>query len=71
MSGDAAKAALERAAIRQQWQEDFHLGARSAFLQTGNYPDGFHRWPLQRRNAWWAGFNLGRCTRIARETGDS
>jgi hypothetical protein len=23
------------------------------------YPRGFHQWPLDRRNAWYAAFNLG------------
>jgi hypothetical protein len=25
----------------------------------GGYPLGFHDWPLERRNAWLAGFNFG------------
>ena len=28
--------------------------------EEGGYPLGFHGWPLERRNAWFAGFNLGR-----------
>jgi hypothetical protein len=28
--------------------------------EKGGYPLGFHAWPLERRNAWFAGFNLGR-----------
>jgi hypothetical protein len=31
--------------------------------ERGGYPRGFHAWPLERRNAWWAGFNLGRWAR--------
>jgi hypothetical protein len=27
--------------------------------EKGGYPLGFHDWPLERRNAWFAGFNLG------------
>jgi hypothetical protein len=56
----------ERAAIRKQWQAEFDDGARCGFLQKfegarepGGYPKGFHRWPLARRNAWFAGFNKG------------
>lgn len=56
----------ERAAIRNQWQAEFDDGARCGFLQKfegarepGGYPKGFHGWPLARRNAWFAGFNIG------------
>jgi hypothetical protein len=28
--------------------------------ERGGYPLGFHTWSLERRNAWFAGFNLGR-----------
>jgi hypothetical protein len=45
---------------------EFRDGARCGFLQReegprdpGGYPRGFHRWPLERRNAWFAGFNVG------------
>ena len=27
--------------------------------EKGGYPLGFHAWPLERRNAWFAGFNFG------------
>jgi hypothetical protein len=27
--------------------------------EKGGYPLGFHEWALERRNAWFAGFNLG------------
>ena len=27
--------------------------------ESGGYPLGFHGWPLERRNAWFAGFNHG------------
>jgi hypothetical protein len=45
---------------------EFRDGARCGFLQRqegprdpGGYPRGFHGWPLERRNAWFAGFNVG------------
>jgi len=31
--------------------------------EKGGYPLGFHDWPLERRNAWFAGFNLGHARR--------
>jgi hypothetical protein len=27
--------------------------------EKGGYPSGFRGWPLERRNAWFAGFNWG------------
>jgi hypothetical protein len=68
------QAILERQALRERWSAEFNDGARCAFLQCfdgprekGGYPLGFHSWPLQRRNAWFAGFNLGRCDRLRLE----
>lgn len=61
---DAGKAEL--AGLRDRWPDEFRDGARCAFLRSfdgergaGGYPPCFHRWPLERRNAWHAGFNLG------------
>jgi hypothetical protein len=52
--------------LRAQWPAEWRDGARCAFLrefpgdrEAGGYPCGFHRWPLERRNAWIAGFNTG------------
>jgi hypothetical protein len=59
--------------IRKRWPDEFRDGARCAFGLTdgsrdkGGYPLGFHNWTLDRRNTWWAGFNCGRCDRIALE----
>jgi hypothetical protein len=68
------KAARIRALIRQRWPAEFDDGARSAFLrrsdgprEKGGYPLGFHGWPLARRDAWFAGFNLGRIDRLRLE----
>jgi len=56
----------EREALRSRWPDEFRDGARCAFLreypgdrEAGGYPRGFHQWPLERRNAWFAGFNVG------------
>ncbi len=56
----------ELAALRERWPAEFRDGARCAFLRTfegdreaGGSPIGFHRWLLERRNAWFAGFNVG------------
>jgi len=59
-------AADELAALRARWPTEYRDGARCAFLlrfegdrERGGYPRGFPRWPLDRRNTWFAGFNVG------------
>jgi hypothetical protein len=56
----------ERARLKRAWPDEFADGERRAFLhrhegerEEGGYPLGFHRWPLERRNAWYCGFNFG------------
>ena len=57
-------AADEVAGITRRWPAEFRDGARCAFLlrfdddrEKGGYPRGFHHWPLDRRNACFAGFH--------------
>jgi hypothetical protein len=59
-------AAAERDALRSRWAQEFRDGARCGFLcrfdgerEVGGYPRGFHGWALERRNAWFAGFDVG------------
>ena len=55
-------AADEIAALRTRWPNEFRDGARCAFLQRydgDREKGGYHRWPLDRRNAWAADFNQG------------
>ena len=56
----------EVARLRRRWSDEFRDGARCGFLlrfdgerEKGGYPRGFHLWPLERRNVWFAGFNRG------------
>lgn len=56
----------ERVRLKSAWPNEFADGERCAFLQRyagtrepGGYPLGFHRWPLERRNAWYCGVNFG------------
>lgn len=57
-----------RTLLRRSFPDDFLDGARAGLAirafdgdrEPGNYPLGFHEWPLERRNAWWAGYNQGR-----------
>jgi len=68
----AIQACLDRDCARQRalaWRDDllkrYPLEFESGYLQgfTGEdataYPDGFHSWALERRNAFFAGWNLG------------
>jgi hypothetical protein len=58
--------------LQEQWPREWRDGARGAFLaqlagerEPGGYPRGFHAWPLDRRNAWFAGFNRGYQDRLS------
>ncbi len=49
------------------WPDEFRLGYRFGFrgnadprCDEAGYPRGFHAWALDRRNAWFRGFNRGR-----------
>jgi hypothetical protein len=64
-------AADELETLRKAWPGEYMDGARFAFLrrvngrrEPGGYPAAFHAWSLQRRNAWFAGFNRGSCDRF-------
>lgn len=53
-------AAMEcRHALRATWAEAFDDGVRRALNDNREYPIGFAAWPLEKRNAWFAGFNVG------------
>ena len=56
----------ERAGLQRLWPDEFADGERCAFhkrhpgrREPGGYPLGFHRWPIERRNAWCCGYNIG------------
>jgi hypothetical protein len=75
-AGGNTSAADEVARLCRRWPAEFRDGARCAFLlrfdgdrERGGYPRGFHRWPRDSRNAWFAGFNVGfhDRVRLARE----
>ena len=57
---------VELTRLRDRCSAEFRDGTRCTFLQRyegdhdkGAYLRGFHDWPLDRRNAWFAGFNVG------------
>jgi hypothetical protein len=58
--------AEELTRLRERWPVEYRDGARCGFLlrfdgerKRGGYPRGFDRWPVERKNAWFAGFNTG------------
>jgi hypothetical protein len=59
------RAVGERAALKALYPVDFADGENCGRglvppgpRERGDYPKGFHDWPLNRRNAWFAGFNF-------------
>jgi len=58
-------AEAERARLWRAYPEEFNDGARRAYAGDKRYPPGFLDWPLERRNAWYAGWNIGYCDRKA------
>jgi hypothetical protein len=63
----SADAERKREVMRSRWPDEFRLGYRfgrfgkaDSPCDRAGYPQGFHGWPLDRRNAWWCGWNRGR-----------
>jgi hypothetical protein len=54
-----ARAESERQRLRQAFPAEFDDGVARARAGDPLYPSGFHSWPLDRRNAWFGGFNVG------------
>lgn len=55
-----------RETLRSRFPEEFDDGARCGFTRKypgerarGGYPKDFRTWPIERRHAWFAGFNKG------------
>jgi hypothetical protein len=57
----------ERERIRRAYPTEFSDGAKRAYRRDPHYPPGFQQWPIERRDAWFGGFNLGLCDRRRRE----
>lgn len=49
----------ERRLLERRHPEAFKQGMRAGAGIASGYPKGFHQWEEERRNAWWAGANLG------------
>jgi hypothetical protein len=61
-----------RAELCRQFPQEFEHGYRTGYLgeprqpcDAAGYPEGFHAWPLVRKNSWYAGWNLGNVQRQA------
>lgn len=68
-------ATAERERLARAWPDGWRDGATAGHFQkyegerkSGGYPKGFHGWPLERRNAWFAAFTYGYRKRL-REDG--
>ncbi len=64
MSGPSEMIVAAREAIRARFTAEFDDGARVGFTgradgdrESGGYPLGFHTWALERRDAWFSGWN--------------
>jgi hypothetical protein len=64
---NASRVSASRKQLKAAWPDEFSDGARCGYSQKyegererGGYPKGFHDWLLDRRNAWFAGYNYGR-----------
>jgi hypothetical protein len=60
------RAEAVRAALCAKFPNEFEHGYRTGYLgenqppcDAAGYMIGHHTWPLDRKNAWFAGFNLG------------
>lgn len=58
--------------LRGKYPDAFDDGVRSGLglpvkapREPGGYPLHFHQWPLEKRNAWFAGYNRGHVEREA------
>ncbi len=62
----------ERRVLRSKWPDAFDDGVRCGLMlpfagprDSGGYPQGFRQWPLEKRNAWFSGLNVGLLKREA------
>jgi hypothetical protein len=67
-----ARAEIVRADLRAKFPDEFEHGYRYGAIggiqppcDACGFPIGLHIWPLDRRNAWWSGFNAGHTEREA------
>jgi hypothetical protein len=65
------RAAEERAQIERAFPVEFADGAKRGFTGNKLYPRSLHHWPQEKRNAWFAGWNVGYCDRKRAEGGDA
>jgi len=61
-----SKTELIREKLAEKWPAEYADGVAIGLgekpegpREPGGYLKGFHAWPLERRNAWWSGANMG------------
>jgi hypothetical protein len=63
-----SEARNQRRALQHAWPAEFKDGVRCGLSpepdetpprERGGYPVKFHSWPLEARNAWFCGWNVG------------
>ena len=59
-----ARAQAERARLRAAWPYEFADGARRGFSERSDLSEILHDLGPSKREAWFAGYNLGRCDRL-------
>jgi hypothetical protein len=73
------RAEARRAALCAKFPDEFEHGYRTGYLgenqppcDAAGYMIGHHTWPLERKNSWFTGWNLGNVesARPVREAGD-
>jgi hypothetical protein len=64
------QAGAERERLFRAYPEEYNDGARRGYSGDKLYPLRFNDWSLERRNAWFAGWNVGYCDRKRQEAGN-
>jgi hypothetical protein len=65
MNAEPGTARSERRRLKRLYPDAYKdgllvgAGITEGSREPGGYPKGFHQWALEKRNAWWAGANLG------------
>ena len=49
----------ERRRLQRLYPRQFKDGMNAGAGLREDYPPGYHDWPLEKRNAFWAGANIG------------
>lgn len=56
-----------RKGISDKFPDEYAAGVRDGVACGLDYPPGFIQWTVERRDAYFAGYNFGRCERLESE----